>query len=104
VDQKEIIRREYFLNRKSMREIAKELHHGRTTIRKAIYDCELAIAITARLERELPEEILREIKDATVAVGEIDIFEPNRSPVRRLKPVIPSSLSNATNRSTGTVP
>jgi hypothetical protein len=26
VDQKEIIRREYFLNRKSMREIAKELH------------------------------------------------------------------------------
>jgi transposase len=38
VDQKEIIRREYFLNRKSMREIAKELHHGRTAIRKAIYD------------------------------------------------------------------
>ena len=38
VDQKEIIRREYFLNRKSMREIARELHHGRATIRKAIYD------------------------------------------------------------------
>jgi transposase len=38
VDQKEIIRREYFLNRKSMREIAKELHHGRAVIRKAIYD------------------------------------------------------------------
>ena len=38
VDQKEIIRREYFLNRKSMREIAKELHHSRKTIRKAIYD------------------------------------------------------------------
>lgn len=38
MDQKEIIRREYFLNRKSMREIAKELHHGRATIRKAIYD------------------------------------------------------------------
>ncbi len=38
VDQKEIIRREYFLNRKSIREIAKELHHGRATIRKAIYD------------------------------------------------------------------
>jgi transposase len=38
VDQKEIIRREYFLKRKSMREIAKELHHGRATIRKAIYD------------------------------------------------------------------
>jgi hypothetical protein len=37
VDQKETLRREYFLNRKSMREIAKELHHGRTTIRKAIY-------------------------------------------------------------------
>lgn len=38
VDQKEIIRREYFLNRKSMREIAKDLHHGCATIRKAIYD------------------------------------------------------------------
>src|SRR5208283_5143678 len=38
VDQKEIIRREYFLNRKSMREIAKELHHSRKTVRKAIYD------------------------------------------------------------------
>jgi hypothetical protein len=38
VDQKEIIRREYFLNRKSMRQIAKERHHGRKTIRKAIYD------------------------------------------------------------------
>ena len=38
VDQKEIIRREYFLNRKSMREIARELHHGRAVIRKAIYD------------------------------------------------------------------
>ena len=31
VDQKEIIRREYFLNRKSMREIARELRHGRAT-------------------------------------------------------------------------
>jgi len=38
VDQKEIIRREYFLNRKSMREIAKELHNSRKTNRKAIYD------------------------------------------------------------------
>jgi len=36
VDQKEIIRREYFLNRKSMREIAREWHHGRAVIRKAI--------------------------------------------------------------------
>ncbi len=38
VDQKEITRREYFLNRKSMREIARKLHHSRKTIRKAIYD------------------------------------------------------------------
>ena len=38
MDQKEIIRREYFMNRKSIREIARELHHGRDTIRKAIYD------------------------------------------------------------------
>ena len=38
VDQKEIIRREYFLNRKSMREIARELRHGRAVIRKALYD------------------------------------------------------------------
>ena len=38
VDQKEFIRREYFINRKSMRQIARELHHSRKTIRKAIYD------------------------------------------------------------------
>ena len=38
VDEKEIIRREYFLHRKSMRQIAREMHHGRKTIRKAIYD------------------------------------------------------------------
>jgi len=38
VDQKEIIRREYFIKRKSMREIARELHHSRKTIHKAIMD------------------------------------------------------------------
>jgi transposase len=38
VDQKEIIRREYFIKRKSMREIAREFHHSRKTIHKAIMD------------------------------------------------------------------
>ena len=38
VEQKEIIRREYFIHRKSMRQIARERHHSRKTIRKAIYD------------------------------------------------------------------
>jgi len=38
VDEKERIRRAYFLGRKSIREIAKELHHSRNTVRKAIYD------------------------------------------------------------------
>jgi transposase len=38
VDEKERIRRAYFLQRKSMRQIARELHHARRTVRKAIYD------------------------------------------------------------------
>ncbi|MFH1595083.1 MAG: IS21 family transposase [Pseudomonadota bacterium] len=38
VEQKEIIRREYFIHRKSMRQIARERHHSRKTIQKAIYD------------------------------------------------------------------
>jgi hypothetical protein len=37
VDQKEIIRREYFIKRKSMRRIAREFHHTRKTIHKAQY-------------------------------------------------------------------
>ena len=35
---KEIIRKEYFLKRKSIRQIARELRHSRKTIRKAIQD------------------------------------------------------------------
>jgi len=38
VDQKEIIRREYFIKRKSMRQIAREFHHSRKTIHKALMD------------------------------------------------------------------
>jgi transposase len=38
VDEKEIIRRDYFLHRKSMRQIGRERHHSRKTIRKALYD------------------------------------------------------------------
>jgi transposase len=38
VELKEIIRKEYFLKRKSIRQIARELHHSRKTIRKAIHD------------------------------------------------------------------
>jgi len=38
VDEKEVIRRDYFIHRKSMRQIARERHHSRKTIRKAIYD------------------------------------------------------------------
>ena len=38
VDEKERIRRAYFLQRKSIRQIARELHHSRKTVRKAIYD------------------------------------------------------------------
>jgi Fe-S-cluster containining protein len=49
---------------------------------------ELALTIVGGLEKEFSDEILREIKEATVAVGELDIFEPHRSAVRRLKPVI----------------
>jgi len=38
VDENEVIRRDYFIHRKSMRQIARERHHSRKTIRKAIYD------------------------------------------------------------------
>jgi hypothetical protein len=36
VNEKEFIRRDYFIHRKSMRQIARERHHSRKTIRKAI--------------------------------------------------------------------
>jgi transposase len=38
VDEKERIRRAYFFQRKSIRQIAREFHHARRTVRKAIYD------------------------------------------------------------------
>jgi transposase len=38
VEQKEIIRREYFIKRKSVRQIARELKYSRKTVRKAIRD------------------------------------------------------------------
>jgi len=38
VEQKEIIRRDFFIYRKSMRQIARERHVSRKTIRKAVYD------------------------------------------------------------------
>lgn len=41
VEQKEIIRREYFIKRKSVRHIARELKHSRKTVRKAIMDPEV---------------------------------------------------------------
>lgn len=41
VEQKEIIRREYFIKRKSVRHIARELKHSRKTDRKAIMDPEV---------------------------------------------------------------
>jgi transposase len=38
VEEKERIRRAYFFQRKSIRQIAREFHHARRTVRKAIYD------------------------------------------------------------------
>lgn len=38
VDEKERIRRAYYFQRKSMRQIAREFHHARRTVRNAIYD------------------------------------------------------------------
>ncbi|MFW6127373.1 MAG: IS21 family transposase [Thermodesulfobacteriota bacterium] len=38
VEQKEVIRRDFFIYRKSMRQIARERHMSRKTIRKAVYD------------------------------------------------------------------
>ncbi|MBM3157952.1 MAG: IS21 family transposase [Chloroflexi bacterium] len=41
VDQKENIRRLYFIKRHSIRQIAEELHHSRKTVRKAIVDASI---------------------------------------------------------------
>ena len=38
VDEKETIRRLYFIQRHSIREVAKELRHSRKTVKKAISD------------------------------------------------------------------
>ncbi len=38
VELKEIIRKEYFLKRKFIRQIASQLHHTRKTVRKALND------------------------------------------------------------------
>ena len=38
VDEKETIRRLYFIQRHSIREVSKELHHSRRTVKKAITD------------------------------------------------------------------
>lgn len=38
VEEKETIRRLHFIQRYSIREISKELHHSRKTVRKAIRD------------------------------------------------------------------
>ncbi len=38
VEQKDVIRREYFVKRKSIRRIARETGHSRKTVRKAIDD------------------------------------------------------------------
>ena len=38
VEQKELIRREHTIKGKSIRQIAREMHHSRKTIRKAIVD------------------------------------------------------------------
>jgi transposase len=43
VEHKEIIRREYFIKRKSVRHIARELNHSRKTVRKAIMDPDVPI-------------------------------------------------------------
>ena len=41
VDEKETIRRLFFIQRYSIREISKELHHSRKTVRKAIRDASM---------------------------------------------------------------
>ena len=38
VDEKETIRRLYFIKRHSMRQVARERHHSRKTVKKAIMD------------------------------------------------------------------
>ena len=51
VESKEIIRREYFIKRKSVRQISREFRYGRKTIRKAIMDPGIPV-----YTRKKPEE------------------------------------------------
>lgn len=55
---------------------------------------EIARATVTRLEEELPEATLREIADATAAVGEIDLFEPHRTDALPIKSVIKLTQSS----------
>ena len=55
VDEKERIRRLYFIKRHSIREIAKELHHSRKTIRKAIADASI---LEYRLTTTKPKTVM----------------------------------------------
>ena len=63
VDEKERIRRLYFIKRHSIREIAKELHHSRKTVRKAIADA------------AVPEYRLKVTKPKTVMGDYLPIIE-----------------------------
>jgi transposase len=53
VDEREAIRRAYYIDKKSMRQIAKELHHSRETVKKAVASARPG-KYTLRKQRESP--------------------------------------------------
>ncbi len=102
VDKKERIRRAYFLERKSIRQIAREFHHARRTVRKANYDpappqytrvvaavTEVLGPFTAIIDRWLDEDLSSPKKQRRTArriyhrLVEEHGFEGGESTVRR---------------------
>ncbi len=55
VDKREKIRRAYYIEEKSIRQIARELHHSRETVKKAIESAEPA---TYTLKKARPAPVL----------------------------------------------
>ena len=75
VDEKETIRRLHFIQRCSIREISKELHHSRKTVRKAIRD---ASAPKYHLVKDRPHPVMDPFKTVIEGWLEEDKSQPRK--------------------------
>ena len=75
VEDREKIRRAYFVEKKSIREIARELHHGRETVKKAL---ESAAPATYTLEKPRPAPVLGPYKERIAELLEENATLPRK--------------------------